>query len=687
MSDEPEPKHPDADPGITPETAAKVEARAEKKKQQLVDEGVYDASAITVLEGLEAVRKRPGMYIGSTGERGLHHLVYEIVDNAVDEALAGYCDTIDVRILPEGGISVTDNGRGIPVKTHPTKGIPTVTLVLTELHAGGKFGDGGYKVSGGLHGVGASVVNALSTELVVRVRRDGAAWEQHFELGVPSGDLANVGSVADTDTGTSVTFYASGEIFETTEYSYDTLATRFREMAFLNKGLTIHLTDERPDRLDENGNQHAETFHYAEGLADYVRYLTKAKEPIHGSIISVEAESEDEGLSAEIAMQWTTSYAESVHTFANTINTHEGGTHEEGFRAALTSTVNKWAETWGLVKKKEDRVSGEDIREGLTAIVSVKLSEPQFEGQTKTKLGNTEARSYVQRITYEKLSDWFEQNPGDGKQIVRKAQSAAQARIAARKAREMARSRKSLLGGSGAYGKLVDCSSNEPSECEVFIVEGDSAGGSAKNGRDPRTQAILPIRGKILNVEKATVDRIFANKEVEAIINVLGTGVQEDFNIEGLRYHKIVLMADADVDGAHIRTLLLTMLFRFMKPLIDAGHVYLAQPPLYRLKWTNKPHELAYSDAERDALYEAGIAEGKKLPNVNPIQRYKGLGEMNADDLWETTMDPENRILLQVRLEDAARADEMFSILMGEDVEQRRTFIQRNAKDVRFLDI
>lgn len=682
-----EPKHPDADPGITPEASAEVEAKAEQTKQQLVEAGVYDASAITVLEGLEAVRKRPGMYIGSTGERGLHHLVYEIVDNAVDEALAGYCDTIDVRILPEGGISVSDNGRGIPVEMHPTKGIPTVTLVLTELHAGGKFGDGGYKVSGGLHGVGASVVNALSERLEVRVRREGSTWAQDFVLGVPVEDLREVDAEGVDETGTRITFYASPDIFETTEYSYETLATRFREMAFLNKGLTIKITDERPDRLDEDGEQLTDTFHYAEGITDYVRYLTRAKDPIHSTIIDVESEWADEGLSIEIAMQWTTSYAESVHTFANTINTHEGGTHEEGFRAALTTTVNKWAEAWGMVKKKEERVSGDDIREGLTAIVSVKLSEPQFEGQTKTKLGNTEARSYVQKVTYEKLSDWFEQNPGDGKQIVRKAQAAAQARIAARKARDMARSRKSLLGGSGAYGKLVDCSSNEPEECEVFIVEGDSAGGSAKGGRDPRTQAILPIRGKILNVEKATVDRIFANKEVEAIINVLGTGVQEDFNVEGLRYHKIVLMADADVDGAHIRTLLLTLLFRYMKPLLDGGHVYLAQPPLYRLKWTNSPHELAYTDAERDALYKAGLEAGKKLPNVNPIQRYKGLGEMNADDLWETTMDPENRILLQVQLEDAARADEMFSILMGEDVEQRRTFIQRNAKDVRFLDI
>ncbi|NNG20135.1 DNA topoisomerase (ATP-hydrolyzing) subunit B [Naumannella sp. ID2617S] len=676
---------PDADPGITPEQAAKVEEKAEAQKRHLVDAGVYDASAITVLEGLEAVRKRPGMYIGSTGERGLHHLVQEIVDNAVDEALAGYCDTIDVRILPDGGISVIDNGRGIPVEVHPTKGIPTVTLVLTELHAGGKFGDGGYKVSGGLHGVGASVVNALSDRLTVEVSRDGHVWSQSFHLGVPTGELER-GEKTD-QTGTKVTFHASGDIFETTDYSYETLATRFREMAFLNKGLTIKITDERPSHVDEEGKAHTATYRYDDGLIDYVKYLTRGKETINPTVIDVEAENVDDGLSVELAMQWTTAYTESVHTFANTINTHEGGTHEEGFRAALTNTVNKWGETWGLVKKAEDRVKGEDIREGLTAIISVKLSEPQFEGQTKTKLGNTEARSFVQKVVNDKLSDWFEENPAEGKLIVRKAQDAATARQAARKARDLARNRKGLLGGGGLPGKLADCQSTKPEECEVFIVEGDSAGGSAKGGRDPRIQAILPIRGKILNVEKARIDKILQNKEVEAIINALGTGVQEDFDIAKLRYHKIVLMADADVDGAHIRTLLLTLLFRFMKPLVDAGHVYLAQPPLFRLRWTNAPHELAYNDAERDALRDKGFAEGKKLPNVNPIQRYKGLGEMNPDDLWETTMDPDGRILLQVTLEDAARADEMFSILMGEDVEQRRHFIQRNAKDVRFLDI
>ncbi len=649
-----------------------------------VDAGVYDSSSITVLEGLEPVRKRPGMYIGSTGERGLHHLVYEVVDNAVDEALAGYCTMIDVRLLPGGGIRVTDDGRGIPVKVMEDQGLPAVTVALTVLHAGGKFGDGGYKVSGGLHGVGVSVVNALSSRLVVTVCRDGYRWQQSFSLGDPDSDLLQL---EPTDqTGTTVEFYPSPDIFETTSYSYETLAARFREMAFLNKGLTITITDERPDHVDEDGEQLSETFRYDQGLIDYVTHLIGSKDTLT-SVIAVEAHAPEKSMGLEVAMQWSASYAESVHTFANTINTHEGGTHEEGFRAALTTIVNRWGETWGLIKKREDRVSGEDVREGLTAIVSVKLSEPQFEGQTKTKLGNTEARSFVQKVVNDKLGDWFEMNPAEGKDIVRKAQAAASARIAARKARDIARSRKGLLGGGGAYGKLSDCQSNDPAECEVFIVEGDSAGGSAKGGRDPRTQAILPIRGKILNVEKARLDRILQNKEVEAIINVLGTGVHEDFDIAKLRYHKIVLMADADVDGSHIRVLLLTLLFRFMKPLIDAGHVYLAQPPLFRIRWTNAPHELAYTDVERDALRDHGLASGKKLPNVNPIQRYKGLGEMNAADLWETTMDPDGRILLQVTLDDAARADQMFSILMGEDVEQRRHFIQRNAKDVRFLDI
>ncbi len=647
--------------------------------------GDYDSDSITVLEGLEAVRKRPGMYIGSTGERGLHHLVNEVVDNAVDEALAGYCDTINVTILPNGGIEVVDNGRGIPVKLHAKEKIPAVTVALTVLHAGGKFGDGGYKVSGGLHGVGVSVVNALSSHLNVQVKRDGYRWTQDFELGVPVAPLERL--EASDETGTTVTFYPSDDIFETTAFTYDTLASRFREMAFLNKGLTITITDERPDRLDENGNVFTDTFLAHDGLIDYVKYLMKSKDPIHTTVIDVEADLSESGMSLELAMQWNTSFTESVHTFANTINTHEGGTHEEGFRAALTNTVNKWGETWGLIKKADDRVSGDDVREGLTAIVSVKMANPQFEGQTKTKLGNTEARSFVQRVTNTKLGDWFEKNPQEGRDIVRKSQAAASARIAARKARDLARNRKGLLGGGGLPGKLSDCQSTNPEECEVFVVEGDSAGGSAKGGRDPRIQAILPIRGKILNVEKARIDRILQNNEVQAIISALGTGVHEDFDISRLRYHKIVMMADADVDGAHIRTLLLTLMFRFMRPLIEAGHVYLAQPPLFRIGWSNSPHELAYNDVERDALLRVGAEAGKRLPRENAIQRYKGLGEMNPDQLWDTTMDPDNRVLLQVTLDDAARADEMFSILMGEDVEQRRLFIQRNAKDVRFLDI
>jgi DNA gyrase subunit B len=598
-----------------------------------------------------------------------------------------------VRVLANGGIRVADNGRGIPVKEHPTEKIPAVTLALTVLHAGGKFGSGGYKVSGGLHGVGVSVVNALSAHLTVEVLRDGYRWEQSSSLGTPDGPLER--KEESDQTGTVVTFYASPEIFETTTYSYEKLAARFREMAFLNKGLTISVTDERPDRQDlanpddptlrEGGR--SDTFCYADGLIDYVRYLNQSKESVNPTVIAVEAERPDQGISVEVAMQWNTSFTESVHTFANAINTHEGGTHEEGFRSALTYTANKWGQDWGLIRKPEDKLSGDDIREGLTAIISVKLAEPQFEGQTKTKLGNTEARSFVQQVVNAKLGDWFEENPAEGKLIVRKGQAAAIARIAARKARDAARDRKGLLGRSGLPGKLSDCQSTNPEECEVFIVEGDSAGGSAKGGRDPRIQAILPIRGKILNVEKARIDRIMQNQEVQAIISALGTGVHEDFDIAKLRYHKIVMMADADVDGAHIRTLLLTLMFRFMRELIEAGKVYLAQPPLFKINWTNSAHELAYTDAERDALLRLGSEEGKRLPRENPIQRYKGLGEMNPDQLWDTTMDPDKRVLLQVTLEDAARADEMFSILMGEDVEQRRAFIQRNAKDVRFLDI
>jgi DNA gyrase subunit B len=656
-------------------------------------DATYDASDIQLLEGLEAVRKRPGMYIGSTGERGLHHLVYEVVDNSVDEALAGHASHIEVTLQPDGGVRVVDDGRGIPVDEHPVEKMPAVTLVLTSLHAGGKFGGGGYKVSGGLHGVGVSVVNALSSRLHVEVRRDGYRWTQSFTYGEPDAPLERHEKTKET--GTTTTFYASDTIFETTDYSYETLKTRFREMAFLNKGLEIVLRDDREHPADapDDGTDidHIErevTFRYDGGLVDYVNHINSgAKTPLHREVIALEREAVDDGLSLEIAMQWNVSYAESVHTFANTINTHEGGTHEEGFRTALTRTVNRFAELQGLIKKKEDALTGDDIREGLTAIVSVKLANPQFEGQTKTKLGNTEARSYVQTMLNDELAAWLERNPGDGKLIVRKSIDAATARMAARKAKELARNRKGLLGGGGLPGKLSDCQSRDPEECEVFIVEGNSAGGSAKGGRDPRTQAILPLRGKILNVEKARIDKILQNAEVQAIISALGTGVQEDFDIDKLRYHKIVLMADADVDGQHISTLLLTLLFRFMKPLIDGGYVYLAQPPLYKIKWSNSPHELAYSDRERDALLAAGKEASRRLPKEAPVQRYKGLGEMNDHELWDTTMDPDARILRQVTLEDAAMADEMFTILMGEDVEQRRHFIQRNAKDVRFLDI
>jgi DNA gyrase subunit B len=648
----------------------------------------YDASAITVLEGLEAVRKRPGMYIGSTGERGLHHLVYEVVDNAVDEALAGYCDTVEVTILTDGAVRVVDNGRGIPVDEHPAEKRPAVEVVLTTLHAGGKFGGGGYAVSGGLHGVGVSVVNALSIRLDVEICRDGYVWRQTYSGGAPTAALAR-GEATDA-TGTVVTFWPDPEIFETTDYDFETLRRRLEEMAFLNKGLTITLTDERAEHADpETGAPLSFTYCYDGGIVDYVRHLNESKTPSHPTILSFEAEDTDRHIAVEIAMQWNHSFNESVYTFANTINTHEGGTHEEGFRSSLTSLVNKFGRQWNLLKEKDANLTGEDIREGLTAIVSVKLSEPQFEGQTKTKLGNTEARTFVQTILNERLGRWFEENPKEGQQIARKSIDAASARIAARKARDLARNRKGLLTGGGMPGKLRDCQSNEPERCEVFIVEGDSAGGSAVGGRDPMTQAILPIRGKILNVEKSRIDRVLQNTEVQAIITALGTGIHDEFDVLKLRYHKIILMADADVDGQHIRTLLLTLLFRFMKPLVEGGYVYLAQPPLYKLKWPGGKDnvEYAYSDRERDALLAAGVQAGRKIPKDDGIQRFKGLGEMPAKELWDTTMDPGTRVLLQVTLDEAAMADELFSVLMGEDVESRRNFIQRNAKDVRFLDI
>jgi DNA gyrase subunit B len=638
----------------------------------------YDAGAIQVLEGLEAVRKRPGMYIGSTGPRGLHHLVYEIVDNSVDEALAGHCDNIDVVITSKGHIRVSDNGRGIPVDMHPVEKKPAVEVVLTVLHAGGKFGGGGYAVSGGLHGVGASVVNALSSTLDVEVHREGHIWRQSYTIGVPDAPLAK-GEKTDR-TGTTIEFVPSPEIFETVEFDYETLRQRFQQMCFLNKGLRISVKDERNGQND--------TYHYEKGLSDYVEYLNSAKkvEVVHDEIISIETENDDKTMSVEIAMQWTTGYNEGVHTYANTINTHEGGTHEEGFRAALTTLLNKYAREKNLLKEKDDNLTGDDVREGLTAVISVKLTEPQFEGQTKTKLGNTEAKAFVQRVVNDQLGDWFERNPNMAKEVVRKAIQAASARMAARKAREATR-RKGLLESGGMPGKLRDCSSRDPIVSEIYIVEGDSAGGSAVRGRDPETQAILPLRGKILNVEKARLDKALANTEVQALITAFGTGIGEDFDVSKIRYHKCILMADADVDGQHIRTLLLTLLFRYMRPLIEHGYVYMAQPPLFKIKWSNAEHEYVFTDAQRDQRLAEGQAAGRKIPKENSIQRYKGLGEMDYDELWETTMNPATRTLLQVTLDDAALADEVFSTLMGEDVESRRNFIQRNAKDVRFLDI
>ncbi|MFC9427336.1 DNA topoisomerase (ATP-hydrolyzing) subunit B [Streptomyces sp. NPDC056987] len=660
----------------------------------------YDASAITVLEGLDAVRKRPGMYIGSTGERGLHHLVQEVVDNSVDEAMAGHADTIDVTILADGGVRVIDNGRGIPVGIVPSENKPAVEVVMTVLHAGGKFGGGGYAVSGGLHGVGVSVVNALSTKVSVEVKTDGHRWTQDYKLGVPTAPLAR--NEETSETGTTVTFWADPDVFETTDYSFETLSRRFQEMAFLNKGLTLTLTDEREsakavvgadvagtdavESKDEEPPARTVTYFYEGGIVDFVKYLNSRKgELIHPTVIDIEAEDKERLLSVEIAMQWNAQYSEGVYSFANTIHTHEGGTHEEGFRAAMTGLVNRYAREKKFLREKDDNLAGEDIREGLTAIISVKLGEPQFEGQTKTKLGNTEAKTFVQKIVHEHLTDWFDRNPNEAADIIRKSIQAATARVAARKARDLTR-RKGLLESASLPGKLSDCQSNDPSKCEIFIVEGDSAGGSAKSGRNPMYQAILPIRGKILNVEKARIDKILQNTEVQALISAFGTGVHEDFDIEKLRYHKIILMADADVDGQHINTLLLTFLFRFMRPLVEAGHVYLSRPPLYKIKWGRDDFEYAYSDRERDALVELGKQNGKRIKE-DSIQRFKGLGEMNAEELRITTMDVDHRVLGRVTLDDAAQADDLFSVLMGEDVEARRSFIQRNAKDVRFLDI
>ncbi|MCL6424024.1 DNA topoisomerase (ATP-hydrolyzing) subunit B [Brachybacterium sp. JHP9] len=686
---------------------------------------------MTVLEGLEAVRKRPGMYIGSTGERGLHHLVWEIVDNSVDEALAGHGDSIEVTVRADGGVRVVDHARGIPVDMHPTENKPAVELVLTVLHAGGKFGGGGYAVSGGLHGVGSSVVNALSSRMEVEIRRQGHVWRQAYSRGVPQAPLEK-GEETD-ETGTTITFWADPEIFETTTYDFETLRKRFQQMAFLNKGLSITVTDERPaaepeeddEEIDveraaekasreqaeqpsdggaegEKGPKQAPvgtlittpegfarvTYLYKNGLKDFVAHINAAKraEVVHPDIIDIEAEDRSSMISVEIAMQWTGAYTESVHTYANTINTHEGGTHEEGFRSALTGVVNRYAKAQNILKDKDANLTGDDIREGLTAVISVKLGEPQFEGQTKTKLGNTIARTFVSKVMTDQMNDWFESHPSEARDIVRKAQSAALAREAARKARDATR-RKSPLETGGMPGKLRDCSSRNPADSEIFIVEGDSAGGSAVQGRDPRTQAILPIRGKILNVEKARLDRALDNMEVRSLITAFGTGIGEDFDATKLRYHKIVLMADADVDGQHICTLLLTLLFRYMRPLIELGHVFIAMPPLYRLKWSNAPHDYVFSDDERDERLREGRAAGKRIPKDNGIQRYKGLGEMDWKELQSTTMDRASRTLKQVTVDEAADADTVFSVLMGDDVESRRRFIQENAKDVRFLDI
>ena len=674
--------------------------------------GDYDASSITILEGLEAVRKRPGMYIGSTGERGLHHLIWEVVDNSVDEAMAGYAKKVSVTLKEDGSVEVSDDGRGIPVEMHPS-GAPTVQVVMTQLHAGGKFDSDSYAVSGGLHGVGISVVNALSTRVETRIVRDGYEWYQEFVNAVPQ-EL--VQGKKKRGSGTTQRFWPDPEIFETVEFNFDTVAKRLQEMAFLNKGLTITLTDERPEAIEaedpeeqlEDLTEQAEapksaeerkaeeeakkkkkgprtkTYHYPEGLKDYVAFINRKKQPIHPTIVSFEAKGEDHEV--EVALQWNDGYQQSVHTFANTINTFEGGTHEEGFRAAMTSLINRYARDQKLLKEKDSNLTGDDVREGLAAVISVRVGDPQFEGQTKTKLGNTEIRGFVQRAINEHLSDWLDANPAEAKVIVQKAVASAHARQAARKARDLVR-RKSASDMGGLPGKLADCRSKDPIKSELYVVEGDSAGGSAKSGRDSMYQAILPLRGKILNVEKARMDRVLKNAEVQAIITALGTGIHDEFDINKLRYHKIVLMADADVDGQHIATLLLTLLFRLMRPLVEGGYVYLAQPPLYKLKWSKGEPGYAFSDRERDEQLKKGLEEGRKIDTDDGIQRYKGLGEMNPKELWETTMDPTTRTLRQVSLEDAEAADELFSILMGDDVVARRSFITRNARDVRFLDV
>ncbi|WP_210089957.1 DNA topoisomerase (ATP-hydrolyzing) subunit B [Paenibacillus turicensis] len=634
-----------------------------------MNEQSYDESQIQVLEGLEAVRKRPGMYIGSTSARGLHHLVWEVVDNSIDEALAGYADTIDVIVHEDNSVTVIDNGRGIPVGEHPKLKKSSLEVVMTVLHAGGKFGGGGYKVSGGLHGVGVSVVNALSEKVVVEVRRDGHVYQQEYRRGAPQYDIRIIGNTEGT--GTKTTFHPDPEIFtETTVFDYSILLTRIRELAFLNKGINITITDERTGAND--------SFHYEGGIIEYVKYLNQNREVMHEFPIYVEGQREM--IQVEIALQYNDSYSENIFSFANNINTHEGGTHESGFKSALTRIINDYARKNGLIKDNDSNLTGDDVREGLTAIISVKIPEPQFEGQTKTKLGNSEVRGIVESLFAEKLQEFMEENPAVSRKILDKGLQASRAREAARKARELTR-RKSALEVSSLPGKLADCSSKDASISELYIVEGDSAGGSAKQGRDRHFQAILPLRGKILNVEKARLDRILGNAEIRAIITALGTGIGEDFDIEKARYHKVILMTDADVDGAHIRTLLLTFFFRYMRKIIEAGYVYIAQPPLFKIE-RNKTIRYAGSERERDEI----IAEFGENAKFN-IQRYKGLGEMNAGQLWETTMDPESRTMQQVSISDAMQADAIFDTLMGDNVEPRRDFIHEHAEYVKNLDV
>jgi DNA gyrase subunit B len=632
--------------------------------------GDYGAEKIQVLEGLEAVRRRPAMYIGSTDARGLHHCVYEVVDNSIDEALAGYCDEIVVRLAKDGACEVVDNGRGIPVDIMPQFGKPAMEIVLTKLHAGGKFDHGAYKVSGGLHGVGVSCVNGLSARMVARVKRQGGEFVQSYAKGAPEGPMQRVGNAEGS--GTSITFWPDGTIFEDTRFDWDTLATRLRELAFLNKGVKVFLRDERPDPARE------ETYRYEGGISEFVRHLNKTREPIHPQPIDLEGESG--GVVVDISLQWTDGYTENVHTFVNNINTHEGGTHLAGFRSALTRTVNNWALQNKLLKDESEALDGEDVREGLTAILSCKIPNPQFEGQTKTRLGNSEVKGIVETILGERLRTFLEEHPAVARPIIGKAVVARKAREAARKARELTR-RKGFLEGGGLPGKLADCSNRDPSQCEIYLVEGDSAGGSTKMARDREFQAVLPLRGKILNVEKASLEKVLENREVQTMIQAFGAGFEEEFDIQKARYHRLILMTDADVDGAHIRTLLLTLLHRKMRGFIEAGYVYIAQPPLYKIK-KGQQERYVYSDREKDqAIAEYGGVKGLT------VQRFKGLGEMNPDQLWDTTMNPETRTLQRVTVEDAAAADELFSLLMGEAVEPRREFIERHAQEVVNLDV